>query len=249
VWLVLCHPGDLAALWACYHLKRRGLMPIELVSADALAYSRRIVHRLGTEGVDGELTLQDGREIALASVRGALNRISVIPAQHLERASRSDRAYAVEECRALWLSFLFALPGRVLNRPTARGLMGCALGGAEWATLAARAGLSVGAFAQTSWEDPLAPTTGHGFPTSRDLRHVIVVAGAVCGSSIPQELGAACRRLAALAGSELLGITFRRGTAGAWLFLRATPLPDLRQGGTSVITALHAALLSLDQVA
>lgn len=248
MWLVLCHPGDQAALWAYHLLKRRGLMPIELVSADALAYSGRIVHRLGTEGVDGALTLQDGREIALPSIRGALNRISAIPARHLERASPSDHAYAVEECRALWLSFLHALPGRVLNRPTARGLMGCAPCGAEWAALAARAGLPVEAFVQTSWADP-GPASGHGFPTGHDLRQVIVVAGALCGSSIPEALADACRRLAALAGSELLGITLGRGAAGAWLFLAATPLPDLRQGGASLIAALHTALLCADQVA
>jgi hypothetical protein len=56
---------------------------------------------------------------------------------------------------------------------------------------------------------------------------VIVVAGALCGSSIPKELGAACRQLAALAGSELLGIAKE---AGLTPMAQAAAIVELSQG-------------------
>jgi hypothetical protein len=49
-------------------------------------------------------------------------------------------------------------------------------------------------------------------------------------------------RLAALAGEGLLGIELVPSPADPWTFVGATPLPDLRLGGSDLLDALVDAL-------
>jgi hypothetical protein len=63
--------------------------------------------------------------------------------------------------------------------------------------------------------------------------------GQVVGpDDMPAHIGEGCRRLAGLAGTELLGFNFGED----WTFAGATPWPDLSVGGEALLRALAAAL-------
>jgi hypothetical protein len=59
--------------------------------------------------------------------------------------------------------------------------------------------------------------------------------------ALPDEVREGCARLAARHGSGVLGIDLVPHL-GSWLFAAATPVPDLRAGGPTVVAALGAAL-------
>jgi hypothetical protein len=77
-------------------------------------------------------------------------------------------------------------------------------------------------------------------PPDVPVRTVFVVVGRVVGpDDMPDPIGEGCRRLAGLAGTELLAFDF----AGAdWTFAGATLWPDLSVGGQALLRALAAAL-------
>ncbi len=242
MWLVLCQPTDFAALWAYRGLQRRGLVPLELVSDELLAYSLHWEHRLGSQGVRTVIGLADGRTVEGERVHGAVNRLTGVPTAHLGRAGSRDRDYAAQELHALVLSCLAALPGPVLNRPRPQGLSGAWRHTSEWVWLAARAGLPTPTYRQGSADegDPLAEQ--RLVPAGTPVVHTIVVAGQVFGPGLPAAIRAGCRRLAELAALDLLGIEFAVDGSGAWIFAGATPLPDLRLGGAPLLDVLAAAL-------
>src|SRR5262245_22522025 len=119
--LVLCEADDAAALWAFAGLRARGLDGLALVSPQALVCPLRSVRRVGADGADFEIAVADGRVLDSREVRGALNRVSVVPIDHLGGAG-ADARYAAEETRSLVLSWLAALGSTALNRATPRGL-------------------------------------------------------------------------------------------------------------------------------
>ncbi|MEU6239197.1 hypothetical protein ABZ885_40265, partial [Kitasatospora sp. NPDC047058] len=143
MWLVLCDPGDRAALWAHEGLRKRGLEPLELLSPQALLGSTRTAHRVGRHGADFEICLPDGRVLASRDVSGVLNRVAAAPFGILPFARHADALYAREELDALLLSLLTCLAPVSVNRPCATGLCGAWRSAAEWTVLAARAGLPV----------------------------------------------------------------------------------------------------------
>jgi hypothetical protein len=236
MWLVLCERGDRDALWAYRGLAARGLVPLELVTGDALVAARRWEHRLGPEGASIEVELADGRAIRGEEVRGVLNRLVGIPVERLARAAPADKEYATEELHAFFLSWLVALPCRVLNRPVPQGLSGAWLERSEWLTLAGRAGLSTPSYRRTSVR-----SSGQRIGGDGTARSVIVVGERALGPPAPRAVVAGCGRLARLAGAEILGVDFRVG-AGRWVFHAATPLPALRRGGGRLLDLLVAAL-------
>ena len=151
--LVLCEESDLAALWAASRLQARGLT-VEIVTGADLAAAERWEHRVGRSGVTLDLTLAGGRRLSSAEVKGGLNRLFFLPSAWLQRIGGPDRDYAIQEMHALYLSWLHALPGPLLNRPTPQGLCGNWRHPSAWAALAARAGLPVAPYRQSSDDDP-----------------------------------------------------------------------------------------------
>lgn len=240
MWLVLCSATDIPALWAARELAARGLQPLEIVTPEALAYCRRFSHRLSSNGSATEIVLADGRIIHSEAVRGTLNRLQAIPVAHLICAIATDRRYAQQELFALYLSWLHALPGKMLNRPTPRGLCGEWRHASEWIWLAARAGLSSAPYRKSDRGEAAVPAR----PVSNILHSVIAVKGQCCGAIAPGAVAEACDRLLDLSGVGLLGINFDLGADGLWMFREATPFPDLRLGGTKLIDGLHRALTS-----
>lgn len=236
VWLIACNPGDAAALWAARRLRRRGLEPLEVVSAEALAYALRIEHRLDAGRPSVRIELADGRRLASECLKGVLNRLTHVPTRHLRLAAEGDRAYAVQEVTALFLSWLSALPGPVLNRPTPFGLPGPCLDRSQWLALATRAGLPAPPLSISSLRpDSVQPAALPYAPCS-----TIVACGALHGERVPDSTAAACLRLAELSGADILGIELRRCRDGDLAFAGATPLPDLRLGGEDLVGCLLA---------
>ena len=239
MWLVLCSANDQSAHWAYDGLKRRGLKPLEIVYAEALPFSLRWEHRVGADGVSISVTLPDGRVIDSDSVRGALNR--VVGVAPLPATYSPDAEYANSEIPAFFLSWMYGLPGPVLNRATAQGLSGQWRHISEWVCLASRAGLEVPAYRQSS-QDRIneAITERRLFPLGTPTRTLIVIEGNVCGADVPPAIREGCARLSELSGTSILGVEFvltpQRDASGYnWMFAGATPLPDLRYGGEELL--------------
>lgn len=243
--LVLCSANDISAHWAFNGLKRRGVDAVELVYAEALPYSLSWEHRVRADVATIKITMPDGRLIDGDSIRGTINRLIAVPS--LQVAHSPDGEYATQEFSALFLSWLYALPGPVLNRATPQGLCGQWRHLSEWVWLASSAGLPVLPYKQSS-RDLIdeATTERRLFPFGTRTRTVIVINGKVCGSQVPAVIREGCARLSELAETSILGFEFvqTQGTAAddSWLFAGATPMPDLRYGGEELLDLLASIL-------
>lgn len=234
MWLVLCGSKDLSALWAYQGLKARGLQPVELISAESLVYSPRMEHRIESNNASTRIKLADGRAIDSASIRGTLNRLQSLPTEHLRAANPADRQYAEQELYALFLSWLSALPGMMLNRPAPPGLCGAWRHPSEWTRLALQAGLSAGIYRQSDSRGDAAPV----YSPAAAAKNVIVLAGRCFGAPAPPLVQRGCLKLAEICEVELLGVDFRVDTNSHWVFAGATPLPEIRLGGESFLDGL-----------
>jgi len=145
---------------------------------------------------------------------------------------------------AFFISFLASLPGPILNRPTARGLAGPQRDAFEWTTLAARVQMKTVACHQSTGRSPL--DTVSPFPKGASVTRVAVVVVSyrhLVGYDVPSEISRACRDLAVLSDTALLGISLQ--TDGSdWVFDGATIWPDLRAGGRELVDVMAEVLLS-----
>jgi hypothetical protein len=214
------------------------MSPTVLTSKD-LASVRGWRHTIGAAGAD--ITLRfDGGVLRGGEVRGVLNRLSYLPPSWLTLFSLADRDYAGQEMHAFYLSWLHSLAAPKLNPPTPQGLCGNVRHPSAWASLAARAGLPVRRFRQSSDDDPEAL-----WLTTPNLsaRTVIAVGAEVIG---PRDLvgpyRSACLRLAKSSGCPLLGIDFALDIDGAWRMTTASVTPELTRGGEALVDALATAL-------
>ena len=244
MYLVLCYDWDVPGLWAYQKLRNIGLAPIELVTAARLALAKTWEHRLGHEGVYLKISLHDGRIFDSSDVRGVLNRLTTVPQDFISRAVAEDREYVSAELSAFYLSWLSALE-RVINRPMPQGLAGSWRHRSEWALLAAKAGLNTPLYRQSSTSRP---EDGYRSFASSDktVTNVIVLQNELFGSPVSPEIGEACRKLAASAETDLLGVELFDSGDGALTFAHATPFPDLTLGRDELIEAL-ARTLQMDR--
>jgi hypothetical protein len=211
---------------------------VEMLTGAELAAAGHLEHRVGRAGVIFELTLADGRHLCGANVRGVLNRLTFVPAACLRRIGGPDRDYAVQEMYALYLSWLHALPGPLLNPPTPQGLCGNWRHPSAWVALAIRAGLPA-SYRQSSDDDPVAIQQLAAVPAAAT---VFVVGGRIVAHpAVPRLFDEPCRRLAAAAGVNLLGIDFMPAPTGGWRFATASVMPDLIRGGEPLADALAQA--------
>jgi len=237
VWLVLCHSDDLAALWAYEGLKARGLAPLELVSAECLAFSLRLEHRVRSTETTFRITLAGGRQLRSDQVFGALNRLQAVPMPHWRWATPKDREYVQQEMAAFYLSWLYGLPGPVFNRATAQGLSGAWRGPAEWRKLAVRAGLDALDYSSLEYSNKAEPRPWHAA-----RQRLIAIEGVVSAREVPGEIAEGCGRLAELAQTPLLGLEFEVQADGTWRFAHADCTPDLREGGVRFLDSLKDCL-------
>jgi hypothetical protein len=255
--LVLCEDADPSALWAAQAMRLRGKSLAVVTGAD-LAAAERWEHTVGAAGADCELRLAGGARLRSADVHGVLNRLAFVPVAWQRSFSSPDRDYALLEMHAFYLSWLHALPGPKLNAPTPQGLCGNQRHPSAWTALAARAGLPVRPYRQTSDDDPslawqmaAAPGTtwqgttwlGAAWPATTLHATVHVIGERIIGPGpLIDRHEAACRRLAQMAGVMLLGIDFAAEAGGPWQVTRASVLPELISGGEAMADALTAAL-------
>jgi hypothetical protein len=135
---------------------------------------------------------------------------------------------------AFYLSWLYGLPGTVINRPTPQGLCGAWRHSSEWVWLAERAGLPGPPYRRTGRD-----TIDSGYrslvPANEQVTQLVVLQSGVFGGTLPQEVAFACRKLAKSAGTEMLGIDVYRTTNSQWTFAGATPSPDFTIGGPPLL--------------
>jgi hypothetical protein len=241
-WLVVVAEGDESGKWAAERLVSAGLVPL-VVLTDAELVGATWEHRVGNDGAVSRLTLGDGRVVESGEISGTLNRLQVAPPSPL---AAEDREYGFHEISALLMSWLASLPGPVLNPPDTRGLAGAWRPPAEWAALAAEAGLRAAPVTVDSDRDWLTDASGwRSWPPNAPVAEDVIVVGEAVFAAEPLDEATigGCRRLAALARTPLLGLVFACATCGGSPeVVGATPLPDLRAGGDEVIEALAVAL-------
>jgi hypothetical protein len=258
MWLILCSTMDASALWAYESLKQMGLSSLQLVTAENLASASRWEHRLSGNDAEIRITLADGRCIDGAQIcgqirgqiRGVLNRLHAPSELAIQRSVPSDRPYAQAEMQAFYLSWLHALPGVVINRPTPIGLCGSWLHPSEWTMRACRAGLRTPVYRQSA-HDAKQAGRQHCRPAAAErspMRSLIALRGQIFGNeafggTVPPHVAKSCANLAEQAETELLGIDLALDESGQWSFAGATAAPDLRRGGQPLLEHLAQILL------
>jgi len=237
VWLILCAPGDEVARWSWDGVRRLAPCPVELVTSDDVESAEYFRHVL-CEKATLEVRLRDGRRLRTGSILAVLNRLPSASNYWLHRVDSADAQYAFLEFEAIYRSWLFCLPARVLNRPGNGGLCGPYFHPTEWRVAAVRAGLQVVPFQQQS--DDLA-TWPSADSDSHDV-NIVMLEGRFFGPQLTRMMKRQCVRLARDLRCDVLGLRFEQDRSGALLFKDATPCPDLSIGGPALIDTLAAAL-------
>jgi hypothetical protein len=238
MWLMICSAQDESAFWAYQGLRARGLIPFEFVTAEMLTTNARWEHTVGVNGANFNVTLADGRVINNRYVSGVVNRLTHVPLQHL--AGTPDFEYATQEYTALFMSWVKALPSPIFNGVHSQGLSGAWRHVSEWVWLAAQAGLPTPAYLQTS-HDEIDETIQlrRIVPDGTATTMAITLGDRVFGPNLPPQISHACKELARISETPLLGIELTLGqSSGPWTFVGATPLPDLRLGGQPLLDEL-----------
>jgi len=155
----------------------------------------------------------------------------------LQRATPADSDYVQAEMYAFYLSWVNALPGVVINRPTPLGLCGPWYHASEWVYRASRVGLRTPQY-RLSGRESLATTFNTLAPAGATTINVITLGGKVYGGYLPKATAGACSDLAEDAGADLLGITLYLDNDHNWTFAGAVPMPDLAVGGMPLLSAL-----------
>ena len=236
--VVLCEAHDIPALWAASGLQRRGI-DVDVIASTMLADALLWEHRVGVD-VGIEIQLADGRRLSSGLPVGVINRLQFVPTSRLDAVGGPDRDYAVQEMQALFLSFLEALGGTVVNRPSPQGLGGAWLHVSEWAALAGQAGLPFAPYRQSSanpvdWMVPAA-VEATAFVVGGQVLAPPCVERGIDGFTVK------AKELAHLAGQSLLGIELAGWGSGVWHVVSASATPDLSQGGEPLIDALAEVL-------
>jgi hypothetical protein len=234
--VILCHPGDAAALWLGEAMRYLHAGEVELVAVEELVFSRRIVYRLSGAGDSGSIELADGRTLRPEAITGLVNRVCYLPTQHFARAQTADRAYAEAELSAFLLAWINGVAGRVVNPPLPFALGGGTFPPATVAHLASMAGLPTEAWRAGAADD------GDGKTLPSSTHAVLLFDGRVFGPLLPRNMQEACRRLAALLGVSLLQIELRQSPELGWRFVAASGLADFRIGGKPLARALARTL-------
>jgi hypothetical protein len=244
MYLVICNSYDKPAFWAYEGLKTRGINPIELVDADSLVCSSYFDHQISVDQVTTKIVLPDGRQINSGLTRGVLNRLQSIPTSYF-KASKADNLYAFQELSAFFISWLYSLPCLVLNPATPQGFSGEIRHISNWILLAKEAGLSVPKYEENSIDAEKVPFhwIGRLVPPQTKVKTVFVVESQIVGVDVPSDVSEGCMRLAELAQTPLLGVEFS-DIPNEWIFIGATPCPNLLLGGDALLDALAQTLQS-----
>ncbi|NJL52654.1 MAG: hypothetical protein HC930_11315 [Hydrococcus sp. SU_1_0] len=209
MWLILSEKTDIAALWVYQGLKDRGLSPLEWITPQSLTPNVQWDHRLGEQGKNIQITLADGRKIDNETIQGVINRLVSVPFEWQILTHPDDREYAIQELTAFYISWLYALPCPMLNRPTPQGLSGQWRHPSEWFWLAAQAGLPTLPYRQNSDSTKNQSNWSIELTSYASSVHTVFVVGErVLGVPFASPMRSPCQRLARLSGTQFLGIDF-----------------------------------------
>ena len=238
MWIIFCSSSDPSATWAFDGLRRKGLAPLEFVTTECLAVARFWEHRVGSGGAHFKIGLQDGRTLCSSRISGVLNRVAAPSSALIQHAVETDRDYASSEMQAFYLSWLNALSGNVVNRPTPQGMSGSWRHISEWALTAHNNGFKVPRYRQTDL-DPMERGYASLVPAGARVSNLIVLNGVgVYGSPVPPHIEHSCQALAKAESLGMLGVDVYEDAAGEWLFAGATPTPWLPAGGEPLLDGL-----------
>jgi len=243
MWLIFCELYDQSALWVHEGLKSRGLK-VELISKEMLTSAQKWEHRVGNEQISNMIVLSDGRVIDNKLIKGVINRLQWSPLDNILSLNATEKDYVNSEINAFYLSWMYSLPGVILNRPTPQGLAGQWRHISEWNYIAGKAGLPVPIYKETSYNRTQKDRSKvSSFSSVKTLKRVIVIGDILLGKEIPLYVREGCKQVAKLAEVEMLGVDFTINKNGSWLFENATTCPDLKEGGDTLLDALVNILL------
>jgi len=234
--LVICDETDTSAFWAAEALKEHGLSPIVVTGAE-LGNVESWRHTVGESGADCEIRFAGGWRLHSSETTGVLNRLVCVPWQWQRQVGGDDRAYALQEMSAFYLSWLYTLRGPIFNKPTPQGLCGNLRHPSAWTALGGRVGLPVRPYQQSAETD--ASPLWWGADSSSSANLVYVVGSSVIGPQfLVEPHREACLRLATAADIGLLGIEFEAGSEGGWRMCGVSVAPNLIHGGNALAAAL-----------
>ncbi|MCH7499591.1 MAG: hypothetical protein IH886_06220 [Nitrospinae bacterium] len=229
MYLVLCNPEDEAALWAARGLLDRGLH-VEVVSPAMLLSAPRWTLLHNDSGTRWEIHLNDSRKLCSNKISGAINRVTHVSGNRINRMAERDRNYAVQEWNAIFLAFLADIHGLVVNPPSPRWLAGYVAHEAEWHWLASQSGIPVSKY---TWKPDKTKTND---PTAQ-IKKVLVIGDSIFGPDISGVCQESCCRLARMVNCTLLEVHFVNSDSAEWFF-GATPFANLFLGGEAGIDHL-----------
>jgi hypothetical protein len=246
MWLVLAHSWDAAAR----ALVDRRLDHLALVTpADVRGHGWSLSAGTGGSSVTWDGAVAGGGRVGGirgAAFDGVVTRIDGVGVADLPHIHASDRHYAAAELGAFLLAWLDACSAPVVNRPSPGCLSGPPWSPARWRLAAHEAGLALAGAAHPARPDGGQQDAGHQDAGHQDAGQpggacvLTVIGDRVLGAADPQ-LALGARRLAAVAGTYLLGVTFDGcapdGDRGAARFVSATPCPELNAHAESVLAA------------
>ena len=262
---------------------RHGPDQVKLVLAEELAYSPYWKHYLEDGKVTTELRLRDGAALNSECIGVVFNRLLAPILPYF--ASAKDQNYAVMEMYALYLSWLSSLPCPVVNKASSIGLGIQTRSHAEWLLLAGQAGLPVRGFHFTSdprwinekkyspyrpqlnvgafdFEKISSPPIGHE-PTFYlekvgEERETMLVSLPHVTGRLSKLFGAALKRLARLAGCDLLQVFFAPASSSQehtkenekWKVCNVTPFPHAQTMPelTAIVQLLESKLAKTTRV-
>jgi hypothetical protein len=164
-----------------------------------------------------------GREARQSEVHGVFTRLQWVWEDELVDIVSGDRAYVAAEMSAFLLCWLAGLSCPVLNRPTPGCLTGPGWGREQWLFAASKAGMRVQPVKRQASFASSSPSIDE---TPKPALTAVTVAGDRCLGNADEALLTQARRLAEIAGVDLLGVQFTGVEADA-CFAGATCCPDV----------------------
>jgi hypothetical protein len=191
--LVAAHRGDADAA-ALVH--RWGARDAHLLNCGDLS-TAGWCHPVGASGASTAVI--GGRVVGIEQITAVLTLLPCVTADQLIHIVPADRIYVAAEMTAFLVSWLSELTCPVLNRPSAGCLMGPNWGPEQWVHTAARAGIPVRpVHRRVALSADPAPEHAADAPT------MVTVIGRRCVGEADRMLAMYARRLAAVAGVDML---------------------------------------------